>query len=337
MKTIFVVDDSDINLIKIKSILKKHYRIITIVSAERLFLLIAKVMPDLILLDINMPDMDGFSALKKLKEDKHTAQIPVIFLTAFTDENIEVQGFKMGVVDFLIKPFSFPILINRIETHLNIDALIKKRTAKIEELKNGIIVVMADMIENRDQETGGHIERTTAYIEILVNKMIKLDVYKSELSELNLPLLISSSRLHDIGKIAISDSILNNPDGLTLEEFEIMKSHAKAGEQIINKVALRTGDDVFLQNAKMFAGYHHERWDGEGYPYRLEGKNIPLQGRLMAFADVYDALISSRPYKKAFTHEEAINIIMENSGKQFDPFISEVFYEAMDEFGAVKS
>ena len=340
MKTIFVVDDNEVNLIKVKTALKEYHRIITIASAERLFLLIGKIIPDLILLDINMPEVDGFAALKKLKENEYTAQIPVIFLTSYTDEHIEVKGFKMGAVDFLTKPFSTLVLMNRIETHLNIDGLIKKRTAKIEALKNGIITVMADMVENRDQETGGHVERTTAYIKVLINTMIAWGggVYASELSEFDLPLFISSARLHDVGKIAISDSILNKPEKLTLEEFEIMKTHAKAGERIIDKVAIRTGDDeAFLYNAKLFAGYHHERWDGKGYPYGLDGLNIPLQGRIMAFADVYDALISARSYKKAFTHKETVNIIMETAGKQFDPFIAGAFYEARDEFNAVKS
>ena len=338
MKTIFIVDDNDVNLIKVKEALAATYRVITISSAKKMFSLIAKITPDLILLDINMPEIDGFSALKKLKESEETANIPVIFLTGYTDENIETQGFKLGAVDFLTKPYSNSVLIHRLETHLNIDGLVKKRTARIQELKNGIIAVISDMVENRDRETGGHIERTTKYIKILIDKMIMQGVYKNELSGLNLPLLITSASLHDVGKIAISDTILNKKGKLTDEELEIMKTHAKIGMQIIDKVALRTrDDDAFLQNAKLFAGYHHERWDGKGYPFGLEGTNIPLQGRLMAIADVYDALISIRPYKKSFTHDETVNIIMESAEKQFDPSIAGIFYSVRDEFDAVKS
>ena len=338
MKTIFIVDDNDVNLIKVKRTLGDIYRVITISSAQRMFTIFPKIKPDLILLDINMPGMDGFSALKQLKANDETAQIPVMFLTGYTDENIETQGFKLGAVDFLTKPYSSPVLIHRIETHLNIDGLIKSRTARIEELKNGIITVIGDMVESRDQGTGGHIERTTTYIQILIDKMTMQDLYADELSGLNLQLLVSSAPLHDVGKIAISDTILKKNGKLTDEEFTIMKTHTTIGEQIIDKVALRTGDDeAFLYYAKLFAGYHHERWDGKGYPHGLDGTNIPIHGRLMAFADVYDALISTRPYKKSFPHEETVNIIMENAGTQFDPYIAEVFYAARNEFEAVKS
>ena len=335
-KTIFVVDDNDTNLSMAKEALKAQYRIMPFPSAAKMFALIDKVKPDLILLDIEMPEMNGFEALKRLKGNTAHADIPVIFLTGMTDASIEVQGFQLGVVDFIPKPFSAPVLLNHIKTHLNIDEIIRERTAQLQRLQNGIVFVLADMVENRDQVTGGHIERTTTYLKILVNAMIADGIYANELIKMDLDLLISSARLHDVGKITISDTILNKPGKLTDEEFEKMKTHAAEGERIINQIISRTDDVEFLNNAKLFAGYHHERWDGKGYPHKLEGMNIPLQGRIMAIADVYDALISERPYKKAFTAEEAVKIIMENSGKQFDPSIADVFYKARDQFKAVK-
>jgi putative two-component system response regulator len=343
-KMIFVVDDSATNLSMAKEALKEQYRVMTLPSAAKMFAYIEKVTPDLILLDIEMPEMNGFEALERLKNNASHAGIPVIFLTSMTDTLVEVRGFQMGVVDFITKPFSAPVLLNRIKTHLDIDALIRERTASLQQrteqlqrLQNGIVFVLADMVENRDRGTGGHIERTATYIGILIDLMILRGLHADELSEMDLDLLVSSARLHDVGKITISDTVLNKPGKLTDEEFAMMKTHTVEGERIIDQIVSRTGEDeAFLRSAKLFAGYHHERWDGKGYPYGLVGADIPLQGRIMAFADVYDALVSERPYKKPSTHEEAIAIIMENIGKQFDPFIAEVFYEVRDQFKVVK-
>jgi len=343
-KIIFVVDDNDINLSVAKEALKEQYRVMTLPSAAKMFALIEKIMPDLILLDIEMPEIDGFEALRRLKENSAQADIPVIFLTSMTDAAVEVRGFEMGVVDFITKPFSAPVLINRIKTHLNIDDLIRERTSQLQKkttqllnLQNGIVFVLADMVENRDKGTGGHIERTTTYIKILINAMMARGLHAGEIGEMDMDMLVSSARLHDVGKISISDVILNKPGKLTDEEFEIMKTHPAEGERIIDQIVFRTENVEFLHNAKLFAGYHHERWDGRGYPYGLKEFDIPLQGRIMAIADVYDALVSERPYKKAFTADEAVNIIMESVGKQFDPSIADVFYAVRDQFEAVKT
>jgi putative two-component system response regulator len=341
-KTIFVVDDNDTNLSMARDTLNDQYRVMTMPSATKMFELLGKLSPDLILLDIEMPEIDGFEALVRLKSNPDQAKIPVIFLTSMTDTAVEVKGFQLGVVDFIAKPFTAPILINRIKTHLDIDELIRERTLQLHEktvslqlLQNGIVFVLADMVENRDHGTGGHVERTTTYIKILLEAMIAHGAPSIDLGEIDLELFISSARLHDVGKISISDTILNKPGKLTDEEFEIMKSHAAEGERIINQIITRTESVEFLRNAKLFAGYHHERWDGKGYPRGLKGEEIPFQGRIMAIADVYDALVSVRPYKKAFSPDEAVSIIMENSGKQFDPSIAEIFYEAREQFKAV--
>ncbi|MCL2120060.1 MAG: response regulator [Planctomycetaceae bacterium] len=336
-KTIFVVDDSGTNLSMAEEALEKQYRVITFSAATRMFTVLEKVKPDLILLDIEMPEIDGYEAMKRLKASELHSAIPVIFLTSLADDANEAYGIELGAVDFITKPFSKPVLLNRIKYHLHVDELIRERTEQLVRLQSGIVFTLADIVENRDANTGGHIERTTVYIEILIKALMERKVYLEEMRTWNLEAVISSARLHDVGKISIPDTILNKPGKLTEAEFTIMKTHALEGERIIDQIVSRTGNEVFLHNAKLFAGYHHERWDGNGYPYSLEGTNIPLQGRIMAIVDVYDALISERPYKKPFTHEEAIGIIMESTGKQFDPSIAEVFYEVKDQFKAVAS
>jgi len=335
-KIIYVVDDSDTNLAVAKDALKDHYRVMTLPSAAKMFALLEKIRPDLILLDIEMPEMNGFEALRRLKTGDAHSNIPVIFLTSMTDTTTEVRGFQLGVVDFIAKPFTAPVLLNRIKNHLDIDEIIRERTAQIQRLKNAIVFSFADIVEKRDHETGGHVERTAEYIKILVAAMTARGVYTEEIRGMNMDSLISSARLHDVGKIAIPDSILNKPAGLSRDEFLVMKTHSAEGEEIIRQMAARTDDDEFLRNARLFAGYHHERWDGGGYPYGLKGQKIPLQGRIMAIVDVYDALVSERPYKKSFTEEETVRIIMENSGTQFDPHIADVFFEVKDQFAAVR-
>jgi len=330
-KTIFLVDDNATNLTVAEEALVKQYRVIALSSAAKMFAALEKFKPDLILLDIEMPEMSGFEAMKKLKESDLHSNIPVIFLTGRTDELSESDGIELGAVDFIMKPFSEPVLLNRIKNHLNIDELIRERTEQLVRLQNGIVYTMADLVENRDKNTGGHIDRTSVYMKILIDAMLKRGVCADEITNWDLESVISSARLHDVGKITIPDSILNKPGSLTKEEFEIMKSHSMEGELIIDRAIERTGDAEFLRNAKMIAVYHHERWNGTGYPYGLKETEIPLQGRLMAIIDVYDALVSERPYKKAFTHEEAVKIIMEDSGKHFDPCIAEVFHSVNEQ------
>ncbi|GBU26767.1 two-component system response regulator [Treponema sp. R8-4-B8] len=337
MKTIFVVDDSDTNLSMAEEALDRQYRVMTMPSAAKMFSLLGKITPDLILLDIEMPEMDGFEALKRLKSESLWANIPVVFLTGHTDAAVEVHGFEMGAVDFITKPFSAPVLINRIKTHLEIDELIRERTAQLNRLQNSIVSVLANIVESRDKGTGGHIERTSAYIKILINEMKKRGVYADIISSWDIEKMISSARMHDLGKISITDLIVNKPGKLTDDEYDIMKTHAEEGERIIDKIIAQTGEGDFLRNARLFAGSHHERWDGKGYPNKLKGEEIPLQGRIMAIVDVYDALVSERPYKNAFTDEEAVSIIMENAGTHYDPKIAEVFFEVRDLFKEAKA
>ena len=336
MKTIFAVDDNDTNLTMAKKALENSYRVFTMPSAAKLFALLEKITPDLILLDIEMPDMNGFEALSYLKTCSLYANIPVIFLTSHTDDAVEVRGFVLGAVDFITKPFSTPVLLNRIKTHLNIDELIRERTAQIKRLQNGIVTVLADVVEERDKRTGGHNDRTARYVKILINAMEKRELYIGEISGWDKEMVASSARLHDVGKVHVLDTILNKPGKLSAEEYERMKLHTTEGAQIIDRMIEQTGEEGFLHNAKLFADYHHECWDGTGYPHGLTGTDIPLQGRIMALADVYDALVSQRPYKEAYTHKEAVQIITTMSGKHFDPKIVEVFLEVKDRLNEVR-
>ena len=334
MKTIFVVDDSDTNLMAAKTALDGTYKTFAFPSASKMFDLLEKstIFPDLILLDVEMPEMDGFEAMKTIKSTPKWKPIPVIFLTAKHDAESEIQGFEMGALDFITKPFSPPVLIKRIETHIETDKLIKKSLQTVHNIHHATLSVIADMVECRDKVTGGHIERTQAYLEILVKELVRAGNYTEKISGWDIRLLLPSAQLHDVGKIVVSDTILNKPDKLTEEEFDLIKQHCIEGERIIDRITCKTMDDGFLFHAKIFAGYHHERWDGTGYPRKLAGADIPLEGRIMAIVDVYDALLSERPYKKRFTHEQAVGIIQEGSGTHFDPKVVEAFLNVADDF-----
>ena len=332
MKTIFIVDDNDTNLMAAKTALDGTYKTFALPSAVKMFKLLEKITPDLILLDVDMPEMDGFQAMAILKSDEKLKSIPVIFLTAKNDAESEIRGFEMGALDFINKPFSAPVLIRRIETHIETDKLIKESQLAVRDIHNATISVIADVVESRDKETGGHIERTQKYLEILVNALIRAGIYEDEISNWDKSHLLPSAQLHDVGKINVSDLVLNKPGKLTDEEFDLIKQHCTDGERIIDEIIGRTKDDGFLRHAKKFAGYHHEKWNGAGYPRKLKEGDIPLEGRIMAIADVYDALVSERPYKKPFTHEQAVEVIKDGSGTHFDPKIVEVFLNITEDF-----
>ncbi|MCL2071319.1 MAG: response regulator [Oscillospiraceae bacterium] len=334
MKIIFAVDDNEVNRISVKTALEKDYTTYALPTALKMFNLLEKITPDLILLDIDMPEMDGFEVVKRLKADPRYKPIPVIFLTMKKDPRVEILGFELGVIDFIGKPFSPPVLSRRIETHLEIDKLVKKSTKALSDLHNATISVISNLVESRDNITGKHIERTQEYLKILVDELVRTGVYAEEISGWNMSLLLPSAQLHDVGKITISDTVLNKPGKLDDEEFAVIKTHSSEGERIIEEIISKTEEDGFLYHAKRFAGGHHEKWNGTGYPRGLSGEDIPLEGRIMAIADVYDALVSKRPYKKAFTHEQAVDIIKKDSGTHFDPKVVEAFLGVADEFWA---
>jgi putative two-component system response regulator len=219
----------------------------------------------------------------------------------------------------------------------SIDEIVQERTLQLQKLQDGMVCVLSNLIENRSNGTVGKVEHSTTYLKILIEAMVARGVYAEELCKLNLDMLYSSACLYDVGKIVIPTAILNKPGKLTSDEFEIMKTHVFQSIRIIDQIASHAGNDIdFLINAKLFAGYHHERWDGMGYPYKLDRLNIPIHGRIMAVVDVYDALISERPYKQPFTSEEAAKIVMDSAGEMFDPLIIEVFHDIEDRFKTVK-
>jgi putative two-component system response regulator len=334
MKTIFIVDDNDTNLMTAKIALDGTYKTFALPSAARMFKLAEKIMPDLILLDVDMPEMDGFEAMSVLKSDDKLKSIPVVFLTAKHDTQSEIRGFEIGALDFINKPFSPPVLIRRIETHIETDKLIKASQKAVRDIHNATVSVIADVVESRDNVTGGQIERIQIYLEILINELVRTGVYADVIAGWDMTVLLPSAQLHDVGKINISDVILNKPGKLTDEEFSVIKTHCALGEEIIDRIIGKVKDDGFLCHAKKFAGYHHEKWNGTGYPRRLKGEEIPLEGRIMAIVDVYDALVSERPYKKPLPHEQAVEIIKNDSGTHFEPKIVEVFLNVADDFRA---
>ncbi|MCL2874245.1 MAG: response regulator [Defluviitaleaceae bacterium] len=330
-KTIFVVDDSLSNLTRAAETLNPHYTVMTIPSGSKAISILEKVRPDLILLDIEMPEMDGFEVLRFLKNSDRYKSIPVIFLTAKTDHQTEIEALELGVVDFITKPFNPAVLLHRVKHHIDISGLVIERTAQLYSANQDLIFVLADIVENRDETTGGHLGRTSRLVKMMLEKMLENKVYYDQIKDWDFDLIAECSLLHDVGKINTPDAILKKPDKLTLEEFEIMKNHALAGKSIIEKIVARSGENVFLNNAKIFAFSHHERWNGTGYPEGLKGEEISLQGRIMAIVDVYDALISKRSYKDAFTKDHAIKIISEERGLHFDPAIVDVFCDIWGE------
>jgi len=328
-KIIFVADKSTVNLKAAEKILSGKYHVIAFSSSAEMLESLEEFKPSLILLDI---DLNAFETIEKLKSNPLHVEIPVMLSAKSINAESEACGIKRGAADFILKPFDEFIMLNRIKMFLHIDELIYERTVELIErteqlksLKSGIVFTMADIVENRDDSTGGHIDRTSVYMEVLIKALLERGVYADEISEWDLELVTSSARLHDIGKIEIPDCILNKPGFLTNDEFDKMKTHSAAGEIIIDRAIARTGDEEFLYNAKIIATYHHERWNGTGYPYGMKETEIPLQARIMAIIDVYDALVSERSYKEALTHEKAMEIIMNESGKHFDPQIAEVF------------
>ena len=346
---IIIVDDDVINLGVARNNLIEKYDVITAPSGEKLFGLLERTTPDLILLDIEMPGEDGYEVIKTLKSSGKTEHIPVIFLTAKVSPQDEIMGLNLGAVDYILKPFSKELLLKRIELHLllerqrrelmkyslSLEGEVDRQTRTVVELQSAILKTVAELVERRDSVTGGHIDRTQRYLGMLLEYLLEHGIYVEELSQWDTDLVILSSQLHDVGKIAIKDDILMKPGKLTDEEFEQMKKHTVFGVDIIRSIEEKTTENAFLQYAEIMAGSHHEKWDGSGYPYGLSGYEIPLMGRLMAIVDVYDALTNDRPYKKALAHEDALEIIQEGSGTHFDPQIAETFIEHETEFGNV--
>jgi len=349
--TVLVVDDTPDNLSLMNGLLREHYKVKIANSGENALRIAAEVpQPQLILLDIMMPLMDGYEVCERLKRDPRTMHIPVIFLTAKDQVEAEEKGLALGAVDYITKPVSPPIVLARVKTHLALQAVdnflrdqnefleteVARRTREVAAIQDVTILAMASMAETRDTETGNHIRRTQFYVKALAERLRKHSRFAWYLTDANINILFKSAPLHDIGKVGIPDRILLKPGRLEPEEFEIMKTHTTLGHDAIAHAEAALGTSVeFLSCAKSIALSHQEKWDGSGYPQGLAGDAIPIAARLMALADVYDALISRRVYKEAMVHEKAMQIIVEGRGSHFDPDIVDAFVAIHEEFRAI--
>ncbi|WP_448247130.1 response regulator [Thalassotalea agariperforans] len=347
--TILVVDDTADNLTLMAGLLKSTYRVKVANSGERaLQVAQSDAPPDLILLDIMMPGMDGYEVCQQLKANIQTRDIPIIFLTAKTETIDETKGFELGASDYITKPISPPIVLARIKTHLNnkhvqdflkdnntfLEDEVTRRTKEVSAIQDVTIRAMASLAETRDNETGNHIRRTQHYVKALAEALRFNPRFAHYLNDDDtIELLYKSAPLHDIGKVGIPDRILLKPGRFEPHEFEIMKTHTTLGRDAIEHAEKSLGIEMpFLKIAKEIAYGHQEKWDGSGYPEGLAGDDIPISARLMAVADVYDALISRRVYKDPMPHEKAVSIIIEGKGSHFDPDMVDAFITLADDF-----
>ena len=351
--SILVVDDAPDNLSLMFGLLKEHYTVKGANSGEKALKIAASDSPpDLILLDIMMPGLSGYEVCRRLKSDAKTREIPVIFLTAMSEMEDEKTGLELGAVDYITKPVSPPIVLARIKTHLEnktardflrdqnlfLEQEVGRRTEEVVAIRDVTILAMASLAETRDNDTGHHIRRTQHYVRALAEKLKDHPRFADYLTDRQIDVLFKSAPLHDIGKVGIPDRILLKPGKFADDEFEIMKRHTTLGRDAIKQAEDKLGMEVeFLSCAKEIALSHQEKWNGSGYPEGLAGDEIPISARLMALADVYDALTTRRIYKEGISHTKAIEIITASNGSHFDPDIVDAFLAAADEFKAIAS
>lgn len=349
LSTILVVDDAPENLQILSALLKGRYRVKLANSGERaLRLLQDDPLPDLVLLDVMMPGIDGYEVCRRIKGDPRTASLPVVFVTSRAEAADEAIGLELGAVDYITKPVSPAITLSRLRTHVamkraadkerlrgdELEREVKERTASISALQEATIMAMSSLAEARDNETGNHIRRTQHYVRALAYQLRNHPRFSAYLSARQIEVLYTTSPLHDIGKVGIPDHILLKPGRLTVDEFEIMKTHTTLGYGALKSAAEHMSGHAgaFLECAAEIALCHQEKWDGSGYPRGLRGEAIPISGRLMAVADVYDALVSRRVYKPPIPHDQAVTIILEGSGSHFDPDIVSAFTAITSDF-----
>jgi putative two-component system response regulator len=350
-KTILIVDDSSDDITFMISILKDIYRIEVATNMEKaLQIAFSETPPDLILIDIMMPERVGYNMCRYFKSIPETNDIPVIFLSSKSDAEEEKMGFELGAVDYITEPVSPPVFLARINTHLQLKSArdflkdkaeyleqeVARRTKEISMIQDVTMVTMGSLAETRDNETANHIRRTQNYVKLLASKLKDHPRFRRFLTNEKIMLLVKSTPLHDMGKVGIPDHILLKPGELTPEEFEIMKTHTTIGRDAILSAENLLGTPVpFLRVGMEIAYGHHEKWNGAGYPEGLSGDDISIPGRLMAVADVYDALISRRIYKPPYPHEDSVDIIRETSGTHFDPDIVDTFLALASQFNKV--
>ncbi len=340
--TILVVDDTEMNIDFLLSFLSEEYDVSVATNGWDGIDLACSITPDIILLDIVLPDIDGFQVCSCLKDDERTSSIPVVFVTSLEKEVDEARGLELGAVDYIVRPFSPELVKARIRNHLelerhrhNLEELVEARTKDLKAAQLASLQCMAMLAEARDSGTGAHVQRTGRYVMTIADYLASKGIRGREISRNEVETLTQASPLHDVGKVGVPDRLLLKPGKLTEEEFEEIKRHASYGAEILKQAERELGPIPFLVMAQTIAQSHHERWDGHGYPTGLKGEDIPLPARIMAIADVYDALRSERPYKKAFSHEKAKKIIVSESASHFDPVLVEVFLAVEREFESI--
>lgn len=351
MATILIVDDDTGSLSVLGSLLAPHYEVLAAPFGERALQIAASAPKlDLILLDVMMPDMDGYEVLTRLHANPVCCDIPVIFITGLDSADDEEHGLAIGAVDYIIKPYRPAIVLARVHTQLELkrardllrnqndylEAEVMRRMQDTMLVQDLTINALAEVAETRDNETGNHIRRTQEYVRILAQGLRTHPRFADFLTDKVVDLMVKSAPLHDIGKVGIPDHILLKPGKLTDEEWALMKTHSMLGAMAIER-ALRNADRRldFLDMAMQIAHYHHEKWDGSGYPEGLSGEAIPIPARLMALADVFDALISHRVYKPSMPYEQGKEIIVAERGRHFDPDVVDAFLNSFDDFVTV--
>lgn len=340
MDSILIVDDSEVNRLILREILLDYYNVFEACDGEQALAFVRQYTNDvsLILLDIMMPKLNGYEVLHQLKQDLSTKTIPVIMISALDSEFDESRGLKEGAIDYITKPFNKHVVKCRVDNHIQLKRyqnhlleLAEQQARKILVMRDSIYDAITSIIEYRSMESGQHVKRIRLFCEAQIDYLCKVGLYSDELDMRSAELIIRASSLHDIGKVSIPDSILTKPGPLTNDEMNIMKTHSEIGSNFIKSLA-GNGDEFFLQYAWQICRHHHEHWDGKGYPDRLKGEEIPLAARVVAVADVYDALVNARCYKPAYSHEKALQIIVEEKGKLFDPHLIDVFTQIEDRF-----
>ncbi|WP_446008678.1 response regulator [Candidatus Electrothrix sp.] len=343
---VFVVDDVPENIqIALSHLKGLDLEFAYATSGEQALGRVKKRTPDLILMDVMMPGMNGFATMQELRKHPKNHSIPVIFLTARSEPEDVAKGFELGGVDYITKPFHGVELRSRVRNHLelhsyrlSLEQKVLDRTREATLLKDITVLAMGELAEHRDANTGGHINRTRFFVKILAETLFERGKFPDILTQEYIVLLYKTAPLHDIGKVAIRDSILLKKGRLTAEEFSEMKKHTIYGEEVIDKLAHMAGEPMmFLECARDMVGSHHEKYDGRGYPRGLQGNAIPLAGRIMAVADVYDALRTKRSYKKAFSHEETMYIMAteDGRGRHFDPDVYDALLEVEQDFARI--
>ncbi|MDR2459305.1 MAG: response regulator [Deltaproteobacteria bacterium] len=333
-KEILVVDDNLATLKQTAAYLKERYAFSLMRSGQQAIAYCEAENPDLVLLDVDMPDMDGFETIKHLKSLANMKHVPVIFISAYIDSGTEVKALESGARDFIGKPVDSSILLHRIALHLELSEYEYDLEKTRKELENNIVFSFADLVESKDSHTGGHVLRTRRYLEIIGYAAISKGLFPDELDQERLELMVKATPFHDIGKIGISDVILLKPGPLNDQEYEEMKRHTIVGSNFIRNIYRRLPEQQYLYYAMLMAEGHHERWDGKGYPHGLKGEEIPFCSRLLSVANVYDACLTARIYRPAMTHIQANEVILNGRGTEYDPRIVDVYVAVKDIFAA---